>query len=88
MMENARQGFWNGAVPPFGYATMIKERRGNKDKKVLVINDDEAATVRLVFGLCLGIDGPPLGVKGIATYLNGRSITRRGRRFGTGSLTS
>lgn len=86
MLENARQGFWNGSAPPFGYATVVKERRGNKDKKVLVIDEAEAAIVRTIFELCLGNLGRPLGVKAIATYFNDRGITRRGRRFSTGSL--
>ena len=86
MMENARQGFWNGSTPPYGYATMVKERRGNKDKKVLVIDEAEALVVRSIFDLCLGTDGRPLGVKAIANYFNDRGVTRRGRRFSTGSL--
>ena len=86
MLENARQGFWNGSAPPFGYATAIKERRGNKDKKVLVVHEAEAVVVRMIFDLCLGADGRPLGVKGIANHLNDRGIARRGRRFSTGSL--
>jgi site-specific DNA recombinase len=86
MMENARQGFWNGASPPFGYATIVKERRGNKDKKVLVIKEDEARIVRQIVDLYLGADGPPKGLKSIVNFLNERCITRRGRRFGVGSL--
>ncbi|MFA7586471.1 MAG: recombinase family protein, partial [Novosphingobium sp.] len=38
MLENARQGFWNGSRPPYGYGVEIAERRGNKDKKVLVVD--------------------------------------------------
>ena len=86
MLENARQGFWNGAVPPFGYATVVKERRGNKDKKVLVINEVEARQVRSIFDLYLGREGAPKGLKAIVNHLNERGITRRGRRFGTGGL--
>ena len=26
--ENARQGFWNGSKPPFGYRTVEVEERG------------------------------------------------------------
>lgn len=37
MLENARQGFWNGSRPPLGYRVEITERRGNRDKKVLVV---------------------------------------------------
>lgn len=86
MLENARQGFWNGSRPPFGYATEIKERRGPREKKVLVVNEEEAGTIRLLFKLAIGVDSRALGVKAIATYLNERGITRRGRRFSTGGV--
>jgi site-specific DNA recombinase len=86
MMENARQGFWNGSRPPFGYAVVVKERRGNKDKKVLVINEEEARIVRLIFDLYLGRHGKPLGIKAICSYLNERGILRRGHKWGIGSL--
>ncbi|NGO62461.1 recombinase family protein [Rhizobium daejeonense] len=86
MLENARQGFWNGARPPFGYDTVVKEMRGAKEKKVLVVNEDEARTVRLIFNLAAGERGRPLGVKAIATHLNERGISRRGVRFSTGGV--
>lgn len=86
MLENARQGFWNGSRPPFGYGIKIQERRGTKDKKVLVLQEDEARIMRLIFSLAVGTEGRPVGVKAIATYLNERSITRRGRRFSTGGI--
>lgn len=86
MCENTRQGFWNGARPPFGYGLKITERRGSKDKKVLVINEDEATIVRMIFGMASGSNGHPMGVKAIASYLNERGISRRGHKFGTGSL--
>ena len=38
MKENARQGFWNGSRPPFGYTTVEAERRGARVKKKLVID--------------------------------------------------
>jgi site-specific DNA recombinase len=86
MCENARQGFWNGSYAPFGYQTHVAERRGNKDKKVLVVDDEEARIVRLIFDIASGVDGRPVGVKAIASYLNERGFTRRGRRFSTGSI--
>jgi len=86
MCENSRQGFWNGAVPPFGYATQVAERRGNKDKKVLVVDDAEASVVRMIFNMAMGAEGRPLGVKAIATWLNERGYTRRGVPFSTGSV--
>lgn len=32
MNENARQGFWNGALPPIGYRIVVAERRGSKTR--------------------------------------------------------
>jgi site-specific DNA recombinase len=86
MMENARQGYWNGARPPFGYRVEVKTRHGDKLKKVLVINEAEAEIVRLIADLYLGRLGKPLGLKAICCYLNERGITRRGHKWGIGSL--
>jgi site-specific DNA recombinase len=86
MCENTRQGFWNGSRPPFGYGLRIAERRGAKDKKVLVVNEDEAKIVRHIFGMATGVNGHPVGVKAIASYLNERGISRRGHKFGTSSI--
>src|SRR5450631_1410694 len=38
MKENARQGFWNGALPPIGYRIVAGEQRGAKVKKTLEID--------------------------------------------------
>jgi site-specific DNA recombinase len=86
MLENARQGFWNGSAAPFGYETVVKERRGNKDKKVLGVNEVEARVVRTIFDLYLGREGPTKGLKAICNYFNERGVTRRGRKFGVGPL--
>ena len=86
MLENARQGFWNGSRAPFGYNTEVAERRGDKDKKVLVVNEDEARTVRHIFGMATGVNGHPVGVKAIASHLNERGILRRGHRCSTGGV--
>ena len=86
MLENARQGFWNGSRSPYGYCVMVRERRGTKDKKVLAVNEEEAPVVRLIFDLATGANGRPMGVKAIATHLNERGIARRGRRFSTGGI--
>src|SRR3546814_2513854 len=81
MLENARQGFWNGSRPPFGYRVEIAERRGSKDKKILVIEEAEAKLVSKIFDLASGSDGRPMGVKAIASWLNERGLLRRGYRF-------
>lgn len=85
MNENARQGFWNGALPPIGYRIVVAEQRGSKTKKKLEIDPLHADTVRLIYRLFLDGDGQtgPLGVKAITCYLNERRIfTRDGGRWG------
>src|SRR5690606_15332035 len=64
MKENARQGFWNGARPPFGYTAVAAEQRGAKTKKRLAVDPVEAETVRLIFRLVREGDGTsgPMGV--------------------------
>ena len=84
--ENAKQGFWNGARPPFGYRTEEAGRRGDKVKKVLAIDPTEAPVVRQIFDLYLGADGPAMGVKAIADRLNRHGVTVRGKRFSVASV--
>ena len=38
MRENARQGYWNGSRPPFGYRIVAAEQRGARTKKKLEID--------------------------------------------------
>jgi site-specific DNA recombinase len=89
MKENARQGFWNGSMPPLGYRLIEAEKRGTKIKKKLDIDPVEAESVRLIFKLYLNGDGKSgaLGVKEIVKWLNARGYrTRRGKTFGVGSI--
>ena len=89
MNENARQGFWNGALPPIGYRIVAAEQRGSKTKKKLEIDPLHADTVRLIYRLFLEGDGVkgPMGVKAITCYLNERRIfTRDGGRWGLASI--
>lgn len=89
MKENARQGFWNGALPPIGYRVVEAERRGAKIKKTLAIDPMHADTVRLIYRLALSGDGTtgPMGIKLIVRYLNDRRIfTRDGGRWGIGQI--
>jgi hypothetical protein len=71
MLENARQGFWDGSKPPFGYRAVEVERRGQRSKKHLQIEEREAAIFRQMFRLFLEADGTkgPMGVKAIS-WLN------------------
>ncbi len=84
MKENARQGYFNGSKPPFGYRAVEAERIGNKGKKKKCIEVDpaEAGTVRRIFDLYLnGHEGRSMGAKEIAQYLNTRNITLRGTQW-------
>ena len=89
MKENARQGFWNGALPPIGYRIVAAGQRGSKTKKTLEIDPIHADTVRLIFRLALQGDGKrgPFGVKSITDHLNHHDIrTRDGGRWGRGAV--
>jgi site-specific DNA recombinase len=89
LKENARQGFWNGSLPPIGYRVVAAEQRGAKVKKKLEIDPLHADTVRLIYRLALEGDGTsgPMGVKNIAAHLNQRRIfTRDGGRWGVGQI--
>ena len=89
LKENARQGFWNGSLPPIGYRVVEAEKRGAKVKKKLEIDPLHADTVRLAFRLALEGDGRSgrMGVKAIAAYLNDHRIyTRSGGRWGVGTV--
>ncbi|MFT3939312.1 recombinase family protein [Rhodopseudomonas sp.] len=89
MNENARQGFWNGALPPIGYRIVAAEQRGSKIKKKLEIDPLHADTVRLIYRLFLIGDGTKgaMGVKAITNYLNERRLyTRDGGRWGLAQI--
>ncbi|MCO5132087.1 MAG: recombinase family protein [Xanthobacteraceae bacterium] len=89
LKENARQGFWNGSLPPIGYRTVAAEQRGAKVKKKIEIDPLHADTVRLIYRLALEGDGTTgqMGVKNIVSYLNSRRIfTRDGGRWGIGQV--
>ena len=89
MKENARQGFWNGARPPYGYAAIEVEKRGARIKKRLQIDPVEAKIVRQMFQLFLEGDrsSGPMGVKRIAVWLNERRYrTRAGANWGIGPI--
>jgi site-specific DNA recombinase len=90
MKENARQGFWNGSLPPIGYRIVeAAEQHGHRTKKILEIDPIQAETVRLIFRLAREGDGKsgPMGVKSITNHLNAAGIrTRDGGRWGIGAV--
>jgi site-specific DNA recombinase len=83
MVENAQQGFFNGSRAPFGYTavkTDVKGRSGFKRK--LEPNANEAEAVRTIFKLAIAGDaGEPWGIKRIATEMNRRGETYRGKEW-------
>ncbi len=83
MIENAKRGYANGARPPYGYKTVATEDMGKQGfKKRIVIEPAEAEVVKRIFGLYLtGHKGQSFGMKAIATHLNERGITRRGKKW-------
>ena len=91
LKENARQGYWNGSLPPIGYRVVAAEQRGakTKTKKKLEIDPLHAETVRLIYRLALHGDGAKgqMGVKNIVSHLNRyRIFTRDGGRWGIGQV--
>lgn len=88
MRENARQGYWNGSRPPFGYRIVAAEMRGARTKKKIEPDPTRIETVRMIFRLARIGDGEgPLGVRQIAAYLNERGLrTQTGGRWGLGAV--
>ncbi len=89
MKENARRGYSNGGVIPFGYKTVDAELIGHKQKKKLAVEPVEAEIVIRAFDLARNGDGEtgPLGTKKIAIWLNERGFrSRNGKLFGTGTI--
>lgn len=88
MKENARQGFFNGSTPPFGFAVEETDLKGrHSNKKRLVVCESEAETVRMIFEMyCRGVGGAEMGMKEVASYLNARGIFRRGKQWGRGRI--
>lgn len=85
MKENARQGFFNGSKPPFGYSANATETSGShgRKKKKLAINESEAGIVRMIYDLYLNGDhGKIVGIKEIAKLLTEKGLLMRGGAWG------
>ena len=70
-MQKAKEGKWNGGFAPYGYALENGE---------LVIAEDEAETVRMIFDRYIHTDD---GVRGVANYLNNHGHKKKIRQNGT-----
>ncbi|MGQ0699364.1 MAG: recombinase family protein [Panacagrimonas sp.] len=88
MKQNARNGYWNGSRPPDGYRLVVAARVGDKTKHVLAIDPERSKLIRKIFALARVGDGKgPMGVKGIATWLNDHGHrTVSGSRWGIGTI--
>ena len=81
MKENARQGYFNGSRPPFGYQAVATDRAASRgrSKKKLEINEAEAGLVRQVYDWYLqGMDGRVMGCKEIGKHLAAKGLSMRG----------
>lgn len=83
MVENAQQGYFNGSRPPFGYAAIRTDVKGRGGlKRRLEPHAEEAEAVRTLFKLAISGDaGEPWGIKKIATEMNRRGSTVRGKQW-------
>ena len=84
MMENARQGYFNGSRAPYGYKVIDTEVIGNRGhkKKKLAIEPSEAEIIKMIFQFYRhGHQGESIGMKGIATLLNNQGYTMRGNKW-------
>lgn len=73
MIKNARAGYWNGGVVPFGFRAVADGKR-----KRLEENPDESKIVHEIFKL-KATKG--LGSRGIAIYLNERGSKNRRKKW-------
>jgi DNA invertase Pin-like site-specific DNA recombinase len=79
---NAQAGFWNGGPVPYGYRTIVATVEGRKERKKLIVEEEEVSIVRLIYRLALqGLDGQPMGTRAIAVYLNGQGFKIKGKPF-------
>jgi len=76
MKANARKGYFNGGVPPFGYRTRKEEDERGNAKSVLEISPLEAEIVRYIFRL---YTQEGRGAKAIASLLNAEELRTRQR---------
>ena len=73
-IQKAREGRWNGGFAPYGYAL----RDG-----VLVINEEEAEAIRIIFDQYVNTD---MGANGVARYLANHGIGKIQRQNGNAPL--
>lgn len=87
MLANAKAGFWNGSLAPYGYESVTVEVRDGKHKKRLAVRDEEARIVKKIYSLYLnGIDGEALGIRKLINVLHDFGERTSGGRLFTASF--
>lgn len=78
-LANARQGNFNGGIPPYGYAPVDVGQYGDRHRKKLEVHEEQAQVVRLMYQLRTVGDGTsgPLGIIQITEWLNTRGYSFR-----------
>lgn len=77
MDKKARTGEWCGGIVPYGYSN-------SKEKKTLVINEEEASVVREIFRL---YTERGMGTRSIVRWLNSRGYrTRKGKLWSVDAI--
>ncbi len=66
--QKAREGKWNGGFAPYGYDLIDGE---------LVINEEDAEIIRIIFDKYLNTD---MGALGVAKYLNQKGYVKKARQ--------
>lgn len=85
--RNALRGFFNGGNVPFGYESRTAQIDDKKERKKLLVVEDEAAVVRLIYDMAeFGIGKGPMGTRSIAEWLRLHGYTLRGGPFFHGSI--
>lgn len=70
--QKAREGKWNGGFAPYGYKL-------DKENSVLVVNEEEAEAIRIIFDKFVHTN---LGYNGVVKYLNNNGIKKKARQNG------
>ena len=80
--QKARNGLWNGGQAPYGYKLEFNEKLGCKE---LIINEEEASLVRLIFDKYCNTN---FGISGVAKWLNDNNYRKKVRQNSTLELIS
>jgi len=76
--QKARDGKWNGGFAPYGYK--LERTDEEKGKGKLVINEEEAEIIRLIYDKFVHTE---MGLHGVAKWLNDNGYRKKIRQNGT-----